>query len=198
MTIAVLVPVKAFRHAKERLAGVLDDAARADLARSMAATVLAAAKDLPLAVVCDDDEVAAWARARRADVVWRPGRGLNGAVADGVEHLAEAGATHVIVAHADLPLADDLARIAAGFAGVTLVPDRRRDGTNVLCLPVRSGFEFHYGPRSFRRHQREAARLGLPCRVLVDRRLAWDVDEPDDLRYEKERHSGPSHMRTET
>jgi len=59
-TVAVLIPVKAFGAAKGRLAEVLDGQARADLARSMATIVVAAAAPLPVTVVCDDDDVDAW------------------------------------------------------------------------------------------------------------------------------------------
>jgi 2-phospho-L-lactate guanylyltransferase len=177
---AVLVPVKSFRHAKLRLRSVLDHSHRARLARLMAERVIAAARGLPVAVVCDDDEVASWARRLAIPVIWTPERGLNRAVADGVAALAGDGAAQVVVCHADLPLARDL-RPVAGFNGVTLVPDRRGDGTNVLCLPSAAGFEFAYGPRSFTRHRAEAMRLGLPVRTIEDERLAWDVDVADDL-----------------
>lgn len=180
MTQRVLVPVKAFRDAKLRLASTLGPAARQSLVRRMAEQVLRAAGSIPVSVVCDDPEVRDWAEANGAGVLWCPGLGLNGAVAEGVETLAEAGATEVIIAHADLPLADDLRRVA-GFDGVTVVPDRHDDGTNVLCLPTGCGFRFAYGPSSFYRHRAEAARLCLAARVLVDRRLGWDVDVPADL-----------------
>jgi len=176
----VLVPVKAFGAAKARLAPTLDPAGRDALARVMAARVLAAAGPLPVAVVCDDDEVARWAQRLGAMVLPEPGRGLNGAVEAGVERLGAAGASEVLVAHADLPFAHDVARLA-GFAGVTLVPDRRDDGTNVVCVPTGAGFRFHYGPGSFVRHRAEAQRLGLPWRVVRDPELTWDVDVPDDI-----------------
>ena len=178
--LAVLIPVKAFRLAKVRLASALSAADRSALARDMADTVLAAAHDLPVAVVCDDDEVAAWAHERGARVVWRPGRGLNPAVTDGVAALAAAGHRRVIVAHADLPHAVDLAWVAE-FDGITLVPDRHEDGTNVMALPSDCGFTFSYGSGSFARHVAEAERLGLPVRVVHEARLGWDVDVPEDL-----------------
>ena len=178
--VAVLVPVKAFAEAKLRLAPALAGPERRRLARSMAAHVLAAARTLPTAVVCDDREVADWAREHGALVVWEPGRGLNGAVEAGVERLGEAGAVRVIVTHADLPLAGDLTWVAA-FPGVTLVPDRRDDGTNVACVPARAGFSFSYGPGSFHRHGSEARGLGLPLRVVREPLLGHDVDVPDDL-----------------
>jgi 2-phospho-L-lactate guanylyltransferase len=177
---AVLIPVKAFAEAKRRLAPAVEPAGRAALARAMATRVLSAAGPLPVAVVCDDKEVANWAREHGALVVWEPGRGLDGAVQSGVARLSAAGVRQVVVAHADLPLATDLTWITR-FRGVTLVPDRRGDGTNVMCLPTGSGFTFSYGPGSFSRHRAEAIRLGLALRVVHEARLAWDVDVPSDL-----------------
>lgn len=180
-TCAVVIPVKAFSAAKLRLAPVLDDAARARLARRLAGVVVAAAGDLPVIVVCDDDEVASWASAAGAAVVWAPGRGLDGAVADGVARAAADGAARAIVAHADLPLARDLGAVAAPAEDVLLVPDRRRDGTNVAVLPTSAGFTFRYGAGSFDRHAAEARRLRLTLRVVHDPALTWDVDLPADL-----------------
>lgn len=176
----VLIPVKAFHEAKVRLAPALDPRARARLARAMAATVVQAANGLPVWVVCDDDDVASWATDVGAEVLWRPGLGLNGAVTDGVAALAAVGVERCIVAHADLPHALDLTW-AASAEGVTLVPDRRDDGTNVVSLPTDCGFTFAYGPGSFGRHLATAEALGLPVHVVRDERLMWDVDVPADL-----------------
>ncbi|HET7488517.1 MAG TPA: 2-phospho-L-lactate guanylyltransferase [Acidimicrobiales bacterium] len=174
------MPVKGFSVAKERLAPALPPHQRAALARSMASAVVRAARPLPVAVVCDDAEVAAWAEAEGALVVWAPGRGLDGAVAHGVEVLGDGGAGRVVVAHGDLPLATDLAWVAR-FAGVTLVPDRRDDGTNVACVPAGARFPFAYGPGSFARHAAAALRLGFPLRVVREPALGRDVDLPSDL-----------------
>jgi len=176
----VLIPVKAFADGKARLAPTLDRAGRAELSRLMATRVLEAAAPLPVAVVCDDAAVARWAQENGALVLPEPGRGLNGAVEAGVDRLAALGASEVMVAHADLPMAHGLAQLA-GFEGVTLVPDRRDDGTNVVCIPVGASFGFSYGPGSFARHRAEARRLGLPFRVIRQPDLAWDVDEPADI-----------------
>jgi 2-phospho-L-lactate guanylyltransferase len=182
---AVLVPVKSFREAKHRLATVMGDDERRALVQRMAAHVVAAAGPNPVAVVCDDTEVADWARALGALVIWEPGRGLNGAVEAGVEHLAELGAPWVTVAHADLPRATDLSQLGEphGFTGVVAVPDRREDGTNVLRVPVRQGFRFSYGPGSFARHRAECERLGLALFVARPPELTFDVDWPADLAW---------------
>jgi 2-phospho-L-lactate guanylyltransferase (CobY/MobA/RfbA family) len=85
-----------------------------------------------------------------------------------------------VVAHADLPLATDLAWLA-DVDGVTLVPDRHGDGTNVASVPTGRGFTFAYGPASCSLHEAEAHRLGLAVQVVPDERLGWDVDRPEDL-----------------
>ncbi|HTW99207.1 MAG TPA: 2-phospho-L-lactate guanylyltransferase [Acidimicrobiales bacterium] len=177
---ALLVPVKSFSRAKLRLAGVLEPAERAALARRLATGVLAAGGSADRHVACDDEEVARWAERHAASVLWTPGLGLSGAVTEGVRRLSRSGFGHVIVAHADLPFAEDLD--AFGEDGeVTLAPDRSLQGTNVAALPPSSGFSFAYGVGSFGRHRKEAGRVGLGCRVVHDWRLAWDVDLPDDL-----------------
>lgn len=177
---AVLIPVKAFGEAKGRLHLALTGSQRAELALAMADRVLAAAAPLPVAVVCDDNDVAAWARARGALVVWEPGRGLNGAVEAGVERLALSGVEQVTVSHADLPRASSLASVGDA-PGITLVPDRFGNGTNVIVVPSQIGFRFSYGPGSFARHQIEAERIGVPVRTLDRPDLAWDIDEPADV-----------------
>jgi 2-phospho-L-lactate guanylyltransferase len=176
----VLIPVKAFHQAKRRLGTTLSDPDRVQLVRAMAAHVVAASAPLPVAVVCDDEHVAQWASDVGATVMWEPGQGLNGAVRAGVDRLARAGARWVTVAHGDLPRAHGVG-VLAPFDGVTLVPDRRDDGTNVLRLPAGSDFCFAYGPGSFRAHRAEATRLGLPVRVLRHPDLAYDVDWPADV-----------------
>ena len=149
----------------------------------MADRVLTAAAPLPVAVVCDDDEVAAWAESRGARVLWRPGHGLNGAVNDAVATLAGEGVDRVMVTHADLPLATGFDELLAGdLDGVVLVPDRHEDGTNVVVVPA--GCRLHVRLRAGL--VRPPLRRGRAPRPGADRaprrrRLTWDVDVPADL-----------------
>ena len=178
----VLVPVKAFTAAKARLSAMLADTDRERLARWMSARVLAAAGELPTYVACDDEQVAEWAAEHGASILWHPGVGLNAAVNNSVTDLRNAGVTDVIVAHGDLPRAHDLAALTQPGT-LTLVPDRRGDGTNVVALPTDMGFQFAYGPGSFRRHLGAAIAAGLSVRVRRDPLLALDIDTPSDLAH---------------
>ncbi|MHB8245959.1 MAG: 2-phospho-L-lactate guanylyltransferase [Acidimicrobiales bacterium] len=178
---ALLVPIKAFHDAKLRLASVLPPEEREALARTLAARVILAGAPLPVSVVCDDHEVAAFAERHGAGVIWTPGLGLSGAVEAGVSKLADAGMSTVIVAHADLPRAKGFGHLVRDDAGVSIVPDRFKNGTNVIVVPSTAGFRFSYGRGSFLRHCAEAARLGINLRVIEDELLAADIDLPEDL-----------------
>ncbi len=178
----MLVPVKAFGAAKRRLAPVLTADARRQLARSLADGVITAAAPLPVFVACDDDEVATWADAHGAEVLWGPGLGLNGAIDHGTATVAGKGFDHVIVAHGDLAVPDGLARIAVEGT-VVLVPDRHRDGTNVLSRPCALALPALYGGSSFRRHFDAARDLGARVCVRRDPMLALDVDTIADCRH---------------
>jgi len=179
---AVLVPVKAFTAAKGRLSVILDRVARADLARWLAGRVVAAAGELPTFIACDDDEVAAWADEHGAEVLWSPGMGLNGAVDNGRSLIAGKGFDHVVIAHSDLPLATDLAPLAVPHT-IVIAPDRRRDGTNVIAMPVGVELPAAYGGGSFRRHVSAARATCLRIEVRPDPRLSLDVDTPVDLTH---------------
>lgn len=179
---AVLIPVKSFDTAKGRLSEALSGQRRAELARSMAGTVIKASGPLPVWVICDDPAVAGFAVANGAGVIWRPAKGLNRAIHDGVEFLATRGVDRVVIAHADLPLATDLAWLGDGaFNQVVIVPDRHGDGTNVMSIPAHAKFDFAYGPGSCAAHTAEANRRGLDLTIVPDEQLGWDVDTADDL-----------------
>ena len=176
----MLVPVKGFSAAKQRLTPVLGPDERVRLARWLAERVLASVAGATVYVACDDDEVRAWAEERGARIVWGPGLGLNGAVDDGVAQIARDGFDHVVVAHADLAFPTGIERIARP-ATTTLVADRRRDGTNVMSFPLAHPIAASYGAGSFARHLDAALAGGRAVEVRTDARLALDIDTPHDL-----------------
>jgi 2-phospho-L-lactate guanylyltransferase len=179
---AVLLPVKAFRSAKARLAPHVEPATRAALARFMATNVIEAVRPLATFVACDDDDVARWAESLGAQVVWGPGLGLNGAVDQGVATVRAAGFDHVVITHGDLPLPAAIPSLVAPRT-VVLGPDRRADGTNVVARPCDADVPASYGGGSFHRHLEAAMAAG--CRVAVrrDPQLSIDVDTLDDLSH---------------
>lgn len=149
----------------------LDGAVRngvAVLASAGADQVLVAHGDLPHATDLRPLlEVAATTAAGAASDVEASDVPASEAVPDGDEPVGDLGTEPVA---------------GAGEIGTAvLVPDRRRDGTNVILIPSRCGFRFSYGAGSFTRHLAEARRLGLLTTVVEDAALGWDVDVPEDL-----------------
>jgi 2-phospho-L-lactate guanylyltransferase len=196
--VAVLVPVKRFRAAKGRLIGTLTPEDRARFARWMATGVIAAARELPTFVACDDDGVADWAEQHGAQVIWGKGLGLNGAVDDGIEQIAKHDIDHIVVAHADLPRPANIAVVARAGC-ITLVPDRRRDGTNVMAFPTATPLRASYGGGSFGRHLAQALALADPAvavEVRSDPDLSLDLDTPTDLTHPLIREVLPEWLRT--
>lgn len=179
------MPVKRFAAAKRRLASVLDPQQRAALAQLLAEGVVGASKGLSIAVVCDDEGVAAWAEQLGLIVLFEPRQGLNGAVAAGFQTLhQQMQAERIAVVHSDLAYPNGLHRVL-GFEGITLVPDHAGDGTNVLVLPSSLDFHFSYGKGSFRRHRQSAEFFRdhhkIALRVLRDPALQIDVDTAADV-----------------
>ena len=174
---AVVIPVKSFTMAKGRLADTLTPRQREDLARTCAETVIRAAAPLPAYVVCSDEDVASWASSRGAHVVHCATPGLDVAVAAGRTAITADGFDHIIVAHADLPLAESLAHVAREG----IVTDRHSDGTNVLSFPLASSFTTAYGPGSLDNHIRAAEACGLAYETIDDASLSLDLDTADDL-----------------
>ena len=183
MRLAVLVPVKRFTAAKGRLTGVLGDSDRARLAEWLASGVLDVVAEVPTFVACDDDSVAAWAQRMGAQVIWGAGLGLNGAVDDGVDHIVSVGYDHVLVSHADLALPGALHEVAREGC-ITLVPDRRDDGTNVMSFPAAHPLRASYGGGSFARHLRQALAVAtVDVEVRRDLQLSLDLDTSRDLAH---------------
>ena len=205
-----VVPAKSFARAKSRLESALAPGARRELARGLLERALSAcAGCTQLAgtlVTTDGDDVAQLAGRHRARVVRdagarpaRPAR-LSSIVDAALEHARSHGATHAIVLMGDLPLvqARDLAELVAALREhpVVIVPDAQRRGTGALGLrldrPARTCFG---NPDSFTRHVAMARALGAAPRVLVQPRLARDLDAPNDTAH-AQRPPGPRVRRT--
>jgi len=173
--------------AKTRLSGVLEQAARADLAVAMLEDVLAAARDVAFArrmVVTESDLVRGIARTTGVDSLYARASGTNDAATAAVGHVVGEGAARVLLLAADLPylVASDLELLLAEDAPVVIAPDRHRRGTNALLLAPPSVIAPAFGADSFNAHRERARRASAEARIVTSRGLATDVDDPEDLR----------------
>jgi 2-phospho-L-lactate guanylyltransferase (CobY/MobA/RfbA family) len=190
---------------------------RTTLARVCAEGVLRRHVTCDRIVVCDSGEVEAWSNGLGVESIRVTSSGLNASLE---EALATIRIRHpnsdLVIAHGDIiePAGlDDVitgrkylssaerARFDDSLPNVVIVPDRRRDGTNVLRLDREAleNWTFEYGSGSFDRHLRQALSRGLRVDIHLDDGLALDVDVPEDLAHPRVRsflseHSLVSHQ----
>jgi 2-phospho-L-lactate guanylyltransferase len=190
MRTAAILPVKSFARAKQRLDAAVGQPDRAELAAGMVGDVLAALGEVggldDVIVVTAEPRAAAAARDAGAHVVDDPVEaGQSDAAARGIAAAVERGAARVLLVPGDCPslVAAEVAALLDGFAdaGVVIVPDRHRTGTNALRLTPPDVIAPAFGPDSFARHTALAAAAGAEARVAQCPSLELDVDTPGDL-----------------
>jgi 2-phospho-L-lactate/phosphoenolpyruvate guanylyltransferase len=186
----VIVLIKDFDSAKQRLRPALDPASRRALARANAErAVLASAAGEHRLVVAGSEEVAALAKDLGVEVLVEPQQeGQNVAAARGIAHAVEAGASAVLVLSSDLPLVteqevrDVLAagrRIEAPAA--MAVAAIGRGGTNALYMRPPDAVGLHFGADSLAKFHHEAEARGVNFEIHSSPAMALDLDEPGDL-----------------
>jgi 2-phospho-L-lactate guanylyltransferase len=190
VTTWVIVLIKDFNSAKQRLQPALGPRERRDLARRNArlAVDAAAAGDRVL-VVAGSEEVAALAAGWRVEVLAEPEQeGQNVAADRGIAKAVEGGADAVLLLSSDLPLVtmnavrevlDSAARLDAPVA--VAVPAVGRGGTNALYLRPPHAIALHFGSDSLAKFRHEAQSLGVTFVVHHSDAMALDLDEPGDL-----------------
>jgi 2-phospho-L-lactate/phosphoenolpyruvate guanylyltransferase len=186
----VVVLIKDFDSAKERLRPALGSKSRRALARRNAnlAVTAAAAGDHVLAVT-GSEEVAEMAAAWGASVLLEPREeGQNPAAERGIARARAAGAGAVLLLSSDLPLVTpDAVRNLLQAAGrfkppvVVAVPAIGRGGTNALYLRPVDAIGMHFGDESLAKFQEDAEAHGVKFVVHRAEAIALDLDEPSDL-----------------
>jgi 2-phospho-L-lactate guanylyltransferase len=186
----ILVPVKNSSSAKQRLAAVLNQAARTELAQAMLHDVLTTLHRLkncpPVAVVSGDSYALELATQFGFEVIPDPSNpGETGAIERATAVCVERGAESTLVLPADIPLIQtwELEEIwkHAPAAGSVLVPARDGRGTNAAFRRPANLFPLCFGNDSFKPHHATAQSTGKPCIVLNLPGIAVDVDNPADL-----------------
>jgi 2-phospho-L-lactate guanylyltransferase len=196
MQATVILPVKRFGDAKQRLLAALDRPQRAALVKAMLTDVLVSASDAGnverVIVVTSEGraERIALKHARRTDtpieVFEEPAdRGHPEAATLGIIRAKALGASCVALLPGDCPLLEaaelDAALERMRPGRVAVVPDRHGTGTNALVMAPPDAIGPAFGPDSCARHSERAELAGYQVAVEQLDSLAVDVDTPDDL-----------------
>jgi 2-phospho-L-lactate guanylyltransferase len=187
----ILVPIKNTASAKQRLAPVLDQPARTQLAQAMLSDVLTTLREWKnrpkVGIVTSDPYAMKLAAEYQFEVIPDPDNpGETGAIEMATRACVEGGEDSTLVIPADIPLIEfwELEEIYkhAPAEGSVLVPAGDGRGTNAAFRRPANLFPLRFGNDSFKPHHGAAQGTGKPCVVLNLPGIAVDVDSPPDLR----------------
>lgn len=199
MRTAVVLPVKRFTQAKQRLRVSVAESARQALVTAMVFDVLSALAEvdaIDLTVLVTREQAAIVAAAEADDgtlVVNDAERGQSAAAQLGIEAAVADGAERVLCIPGDCPALDpvEIATLldqgSRDAAEVVVIPDRHGTGTNGLLLRPPRAIAPSFGPDSCARHLALAREADIRCRVVSPPSLLLDVDTGEDLQALRER-----------
>jgi 2-phospho-L-lactate guanylyltransferase len=186
----VVVLIKDFDSAKQRLRPAMGVRSRRALARRNARLAIeAAGAGDHVLVVAGGEEVAEMAAAIGIDVLLEPREeGQNVAARRGINRAVENGAAAVLVLSSDLPLVtrDSVANVIHSATRlsapvVVAVPALGRGGTNGLYIRPPDAIGLHFGDDSLAKFRADAESHGVKFVTHHSDAMALDIDEPADL-----------------
>jgi 2-phospho-L-lactate/phosphoenolpyruvate guanylyltransferase len=186
----ILIPVKNLSSAKQRLAAILDQRARTQLAQTMledvAAAVAAWNRRPPCAFVTSDPFAVELARKHNFEIIPDPANpGETGAIEMATEICSARGEDNTLVIPADIPLIqpEEIEQIfaQAPAEGSVLVSAYDGRGTNAAFRRPANLFALRFGNDSFKPHLAAAHATGKPCVVVQLTGIGLDVDNPAEL-----------------
>ena len=187
-----VVPVKDVRGAKQRLASLLPQEVRSELALLLLQQTLGDlarfAPEVDRLLVSDSAAMHDVADAHSAAFLHEAaGAGETTAVERATAWTLTRGYAAQCVIPADmaeLAVEDVHALVAAPRTApsVILCPAVHDDGTNAILAAPPDAIPYRFGARSFAGYRTAAAAAGVPCRVMRLNSFVLDIDTPDDAR----------------
>lgn len=186
----ILVPVKNLANAKQRLATVMEQSSRTELAHAMLEDVLQALAESAadeVSLVTSDAFALELAHHHHFLVIPdNSNLSETAAIEMATSACASRGIQTTTVIPGDIPLIDpaDICAIydAAPANGTVLVPAADQRGTNAVLRRPAALFPLRFGNDSFMPHLLAAIATRSTCVVLSLPRIALDLDTPEDLR----------------
>jgi 2-phospho-L-lactate guanylyltransferase len=187
----ILIPVKGLATAKQRLASLLDQPTRTELAQAMLFDVMETlgtwASRPEVGVVTSDPFAIEQARRFEFQIIPdNANRSETDAIEIATRYCEARGVDSTLVIPGDIPLiqVQELEQIleAAPAEGSVLAPAADGRGTNAAWRRPAGLFPLRFGNDSFKPHLAAARATNKPCVVLSLPGIALDIDNPADLR----------------
>ena len=187
----ILVPVKRFSKANERLCTTLSPRQREGLARVMLEDVLSSISlckcaDKVVLVTAEPEAMETGQRFGAETIAEQTQWSESSSVEFAMKKCDEMGAGSVLVVPGDIPLAqwwefDAVMEKDDGEKRIVAVPSRDGTGTNALMIRPPGIISPSFGENSFMRHKKIVADMGIEFSSLILSGIGLDIDAPEDL-----------------
>ncbi len=187
----VLVPVKRFSKANERLCAVLSPGQREGLARVMLEDVLSSISlckhvDKVVIVTAEPEAMEMGRRFGTEAIAEQTQWSESSSVEFAMKKCGQTGAGSVLVVPGDIPLAqpwefDSVMEKDDGEKRIVAVPSRDGTGTNALMMRPPGAVSPSFGENSFMRHKKIVSDMGIEFSSLILSGIGLDIDAPEDL-----------------
>ena len=199
MKIAAIIPVKTFSNAKTRLD--LDLHQKEDLCELMLEQVLHTISISPqiektILVTKEKKAIEIGKKFNTITIIDEKEESVNSAVALADKYLLENDFDASIVFPQDIPYIktqdiDFMLNYKTHPNFAIIVPSRRFDGTNALVRMPIDLMETHYDEDSYKIHMNIAKKHTLNVAMVFVKRIMWDVDNTEDLKFLLEQDESP-------
>ena len=199
MKIAAIIPVKTFLNAKTRLD--LSQQQVEELCKIMLEEILHTLSISPqiektIMVTKEPKAIEIGKKFNTVTIIDEKEESVNSAVALADKYLLENNFDVSIVFPQDIPFikTQDIDfmlnyKMHPNFA--IIVPSRRFDGTNALARMPIDLMETHYDEDSYKIHMNTAKEHTLNVAMVFVKRIMWDVDNIEDLKFLLEQNEKP-------
>ena len=199
MKIAAIIPVKTFSNAKTRLE--LSQNQVEELCKVMLEEILHTLSISPqiektVLVTKEEKAIEIGKKFNTITIIDEKEESVNSAVALADNYLKENNFDASIVFPQDIPFikTQDIDfmlnyKMHPNFA--IIVPSRRFDGTNALVRMPVDLMETHYDEDSYKIHMNTAKEKTLNVAMVFVKRIMWDVDNIEDLKFLLEQNEKP-------
>ena len=199
MKIAAIIPVKTFSKAKTRLN--LSPQQIEDLCKIMLEEILYTISISPqiekiVMVTKEEKAIEIGKKFNVITIVDEKEKSVNNAVALADKYLLENNFHASIVFPQDIPFIktqdiDFMLNYKTHPNFAIIVPSRRFDGTNALARMPIDLMATHYDEDSYKIHMNTAKEHTLNVAMVFVKRIMWDIDNIEDLKFVLERNEKP-------
>ncbi|MCH9657988.1 2-phospho-L-lactate guanylyltransferase [archaeon] len=199
MKIAAIIPVKTFLNAKTRLD--LPHRQVEEICKIMLEEILHTLSISPqiekiVMITKEEKAIKMGEKFNTITIIDEKEESVNSAVALADKYLLENNYDASIVFPQDIPFikTQDIDfmlnyKMHPNFA--IIVPSRRFDGTNALARMPVDLMETHYDEDSYKIHMNTAKKNTLNVAMVFVKRIMWDVDNMEDLKFLLEQNEKP-------